>query len=80
MIRSYYQIDYIDKNGYANFINSTSRICRAIDSYYTLKNALEALGGKGKYVLDRYEVEVDDNDLPIEDTDRLVENLFGGLD
>ena len=70
----YYQIDYIDKNGLANYIKSFSEDDKenAIKTVNILNQANMCINGTTtKYVLDMYRFKRDGDGMSIDDTDEL---------
>ena len=78
MKKQYYQIDYIDKNGLANYINTFHDIEEAKNNFNILTNALRCITRETYFVLDSYEYEIDENKDPVEDTDELTETILDG--
>ena len=74
MTEYYYQIDYIDEKGLANYIDTFHNRYVALEHLAILNNANRALNGnKTKFVLDKYCYKVDNLGRVIEDTDELIE-------
>jgi len=71
----YYQIDYIDKSGLANYIETFGKDERdkAIETTNTLNHANRCINKDTYYVLDYYRYKVDTNGNAIDDTDEIIE-------
>lgn len=74
-LKYYYQIDYIDKEGLANYIDTfqENEKAKAIEHLKILNLANDCLNSDTEFVLDKYSYQVDDNGYAIDDTDELVE-------
>ena len=74
----YYQIDFIDENGLANYIKTFDEDTDKqimLDQLNILNYALRSIGkiDKVHYVLDKYEYKISKNTgMPIDDTDEIV--------
>ena len=80
-ISFYYQIDYIDDAGLANYIDTFPKeeFEKAKDHYRILSGALSCIKGTNRdiqYVLDLYAFIQDDKGDAIDDTDILVANVL----
>ena len=76
-LRYFYQIDYIDKDGYANYIDTfTSRQRnKAIEHVNILNRANQCMSVDTYYVLDKYSTRDEDGE-----TDEIVEeNITGAM-
>lgn len=71
-IKTYYQIDYIDENGLASYIETYHDKEKALNALMILEHARRCLSDKTKYVLDLYAYIEDDDNNPIEDSDVLI--------
>lgn len=72
---SYYlQIDFIDRNGCANYINTfnINEFKEALKHYSILQDAQSCISNSTFYVLDLYRYELDKENQEIEDTDELI--------
>lgn len=77
-IKFYYQIDFIDKNGKANYINTFKKeeFEKAKENYNILTNALNCLKNtEERFVLDLHAY-IDDNGCSVEDTDTLIAEVI----
>lgn len=69
----YYQIDYIDENGLATYIETYHNEITAIKDVNTLNRANRCISGNTKFVLDEYRYIED-----VEDSDEItVYNITG---
>lgn len=64
----YYQIDYIDNEGYSNFITTHKNKQKAIKELDILNRANRCLNNDTKFVLDKYSIEYNEDGFPIDDT------------
>ena len=83
-IKFYYQIDFIDDAGLANYINTfkQNELKKAKEHYHILTNALNCTKGtdcKTKYVLDMYAF-IHDKDEDLDETDVLVAQILPELE
>lgn len=75
----YYQIDYIDEEGLASYINTFDKDERdkAIEVANLLNQANMCINGTTtKYVLDYYRYKVDNNGHTIDDSDELLNHII----
>lgn len=75
--RYYYQIDYIDRSGLANYIETFDKDERdkAIETTNTLNHANRCINKDTYYVLDYYRYKVDTNGNAIDDSDELLNHI-----
>lgn len=78
MKKQYYQIDYIDKNGLANYIDTLHSLREAKKNFFILTKALRCLTRETYFVLDLYEYEEGEDGFAIEDTDKLIKTILDG--
>lgn len=71
----YYQIDYIDENGLANYIRTFTKNKRheAIEATKLLNQANACINKDTYYVLDCYRFKIDKNGNTIDDTEEIIE-------
>lgn len=71
----YYQIDYIDKDGKANYISTymNDERSKALYDLKILNVANMCLDTTTKYVLDKYRYKLDTEGRVIDDTDEIIE-------
>ncbi|MBR1620275.1 hypothetical protein IJ674_10350 [bacterium] len=77
-IKYYFQIDFIDKNGLANYIDTfkSNELIKAVRHWHILTNANACISKDTSYVLDLYSFKVDQNGNAIENTDELVKQIL----
>ena len=83
-INFYYQIDFIDDAGLANYINTfqQNELEKAKEHYRILSNALSCIKGTDRnmrYVLDMYAY-IQDKDTELDETDVLVVQILPELE
>ena len=64
----YYQIDYIDKDGLANYIETYHDREQAVKAVNLLNHANRCLNRDTKFVLDKYSFYFTDEGEPVDDT------------
>ena len=62
----YYQIDYVDKDGFSTYISTHKDRQKAIEEVGILNRAIWCISNNTKFVLDKYTVEYDEDGDPIE--------------
>lgn len=71
-IKTYYQIDFIDEVGLANYIETYHNEEKALNDLKVLEHARQCLSTETKYVLDLYAYIENDDGHPVENTDVLI--------
>lgn len=74
--RFYYQIDYIDNEGLAHYVESFHNFKKALKTLTILNSANEAIhyltGTNTRFQLDKYRYQVDKDNIPLETPDELI--------
>lgn len=74
----YYQIDYIDENGFANYIDTfnENELEKAKEHWKILSLALACIRIDTKFVLDMYSYKENKKGLPIDDSDEFLKQIL----
>lgn len=76
--RFYYQIDYIDENGFANYIDTfcENKLKKAKKHWKILSLAQACISRDTYFVLDMYSYQEDETGLAFDDTDEWIKQIL----